>query len=243
MLEVSETGESVKTEGLVYEPNENDLYAVEEAVYQKSAHGGQVTAITVGPASARDVLYSAYARGVDQAVHVVDEKFRGSNPIFSLAAIAGFAKSAVPAYDLILTGVRADDDLMGQFGAQLSESLAIPMVTSVSGIDIGAGATTAKVQREIGNGYKQEIEVDLPCLVSIQFGIRPLQYTSINQLIKAKMRRIQSTTFDGPLGESTSDGFLTTLSAPPHGKECEIIEGSPSEAIAKLVQTVAKKGR
>ena len=241
VLTISESGTTINTEGLVYEPNENDLYAVEEAVYQKSLHGGQVTAITVGPPSAKNVLYSVYARGADRAIHIIDEKFEGNNQLFNLAAISDAAKSDVPGFDLILTGVRADDDLMGQFGVSLSEALGIPMITSISRHDISPHEKTATVQREIGNGYRQEIEVDLPCVLSIQFGIRPLQYTSINQLIKAKMRRIQSLNFESVAGHSEDDVFSTTLSAPQSSDECQMITGTPAEVAAKLTASMARQ--
>lgn len=234
-LEISETNDSVKIEGLAYEANENDLYAVEEALYQKSLHGGEVTVVSVGPSSSRDILFLAYAKGVDRAIHIFDEKFRGNNLQFNYSSIASFVRSNNERYDMIFTGIRADDDLQGQFGGYLSESLSIPMITSISQLVVGENMATATVQREIANGYIQEIEVDLPCLLSIQFGIRPLQYTSINQLIKAKLKKIQTINSNQPSDEMSRTTYSVVLSHPQRGNQCEIIEAPLHNLSAELV--------
>lgn len=237
-LVIGEAGDTINTAGLAYEANENDLYGIEEAIYQKRILGADVTAISVGPSSARDILYLAYARGANDAVHIVDEKYGGNNFSFNVEAITEFIKTENPAFDLIFTGIRADDDLRGQFGTALAESLGMPMVTSISKLTVNPGAKIANVQREIGEGYIQEIEVDMPCLLTIQFGIRPLQYTSVIQLIKAKSKKVRQTTFDKPVDESELSGPVTVLSQPALSKGCEMIEGSPSEIVQKLVQNL-----
>jgi len=58
-----------------WETNEPDAYALEEALRQKEKHGGEVTAITAGPARAGQVLREALAKGADKAIHLEDDKF------------------------------------------------------------------------------------------------------------------------------------------------------------------------
>ena len=59
--------------------NPFDAYAVEEGLLIKEECGGEVNVITMGPAQAVDVLYEAYSMGVDNAVHICDKAFRGSD--------------------------------------------------------------------------------------------------------------------------------------------------------------------
>lgn len=236
---ISETKDSVKEEGLTYEANEADLYAVEEALYQRGIHEGDITVVTVGPNTSKQVLYTAYAKGVDWAVHIVDEEYKGKNDAFALSAIGNYIKTHNQ-YDLILTGVRADDDLLGQFGVSLSDYLSMPVVTSISGLSIKNGSTrTATVLREIGDGYKQEIEVDLPCVLTIQFGIRPLQYTSVMASIKARSKKIEIV-IPEKSGESRNKLRTVELYPPQESSECEFITGSPVEVCQKLFDKVLK---
>ena len=47
--------------------NPLDLNAIEAAMQLKAAHGGRVTAVTMGPPQAREVLLKAMALGCDDA--------------------------------------------------------------------------------------------------------------------------------------------------------------------------------
>src|SRR5690606_19800342 len=53
-----------------FEMNEPDAYALEAALRLKEAHGGEVVAVSAGPARVAQVLREALARGADRAVHV-----------------------------------------------------------------------------------------------------------------------------------------------------------------------------
>jgi electron transfer flavoprotein beta subunit len=50
--------------------NEMDEYAIEEALKIKEAHGGEVTVLTMGPATAIESIRKALSMGPDKAVHV-----------------------------------------------------------------------------------------------------------------------------------------------------------------------------
>ena len=58
--------------------NEMDEYAIEEALKIKEAHGGEVTILTMGPASATESIRKALSMGPDKAVHVLDDALHGS---------------------------------------------------------------------------------------------------------------------------------------------------------------------
>jgi len=231
--------------GLSYEVNEADLYAIEEGLYQKSIHGGSVTAVTVGPVRAKEALQLAYAKGVDRAVHVVDETFRGTHSPVAVRAAEQIAKKSDP--DLIFTGIQAEDDLQGQFGVALAEALGIPVITAVTEIRADPKQRVASVTRELGGGFKEEMEVDLPCLLTIQFGIRPLRYTPIMAIVKARSRAIESVdiaTLAIPPEALRAAGELRVveLSYPEDSGRCELIGGSPQEAARALGTRLVDSG-
>ncbi|HEY6358085.1 MAG TPA: electron transfer flavoprotein subunit beta, partial [Vicinamibacterales bacterium] len=53
-----------------WELNEPDAYALEEALRVKEEHGGEVIAVSAGPARVAQVIREALARGADRAIHV-----------------------------------------------------------------------------------------------------------------------------------------------------------------------------
>lgn len=242
---IADSGDRIEEEGLSHEVGEADLYAIEEAVYQRSVHEGSVTAITVGPGRAKEALHMAYAKGVDHAVHVVDEAFRGTNPCYSVSAARAVVEKL--GFDMIFAGIQAEDDLQGQFGVALAEALGLPVITAVTEIRASPKERLATVTRELGGGFKEEIEVDLPCLLTVQFGIRPLRYTPVLSIVRARSRKIESVGIDAlgiPPDELRAGGQLRVVELfyPKDSGRCELIDGSPEEAARKLVRKLVDTG-
>lgn len=242
---ISDSKDCIEEVGLSYEVNEPDLYAIEEALEQRSVHQGTVTSIVVGPARAKEALHLAYAKGVDHAIHVIDEDFRGTNPSISVRAAAEVVRKLGP--DMIFAGIQADDDLQGQFGVALAESLGLPVITAVTEIRVNPKEKVATVTRELGAGYKEEIEVDLPCLFTIQFGIRALRYTSVMSIVRSRARKLESVDIKAlgiPPDElrPCSQLRVVELFYPENSGRCERIVGSPEEAARKLVQNLVTAG-
>ncbi len=242
---ISDGRNRIEEDGLAYEVNEADLYAIEEALHQRSAHGGSVTSVTVGPARAKEALHVAFAMGVDNAVHVIDETERGTNASLTVGAAAAVVRNLGP--DLIFAGIQAEDDLLGQFGVALAEELGLPAVTAVTEIRVEPEGRVAKVVRELGGGFKQELEVDLPCVLTIQFGIRQLRYTPIMSIVRARSRRIETMKIDAvpiPPERRRADSQLrvVALSYPEDGGRCEMIDGSPVQVAGKLVEKLVAAG-
>jgi electron transfer flavoprotein beta subunit len=241
---IAPSGVWIEEHGLAYEVNEPDLYAIEEALHQRSVHGGSVTSVIVGPARAKEALHVAYAKGVDHCIHCIDESHRGTHPARNVRALARLVKELQP--DLVFAGIQADDDLQGRFGIAVAEALQLPVVTAVTGIDAKPPEKTARVVRELGGGYKEELEVDLPCVLTIQFGIRPLRYTPVMAVVRARARKIESLDASAPglsLDELPADAVrVVELLHPADSGRCELIEGSTPERARRLVQKLIDAG-
>src|SRR5919202_3762773 len=80
-----------------------DLHAIEAAIQVKEQHGGQVTALSLGPASVRDALKRAIAMGCDAAVQLEDPAFEGGDSYATATALAAAIRKVGP-FDLVLTG-------------------------------------------------------------------------------------------------------------------------------------------
>ena len=79
-------------------------------------------------------------------------------------------------YDLILTGVQAEDGA-AQVGGMLAAMLDYPFASLVTSIEVLNGKL--KVSREIEGGNKEMNEIDLPCVLSIQTGINEPRYVGM----------------------------------------------------------------
>ena len=79
-------------------------------------------------------------------------------------------------YDLILTGVQAEDGA-AQVGGMLAAMLDYPFASLVNSIEVLDGKL--KVSREIEGGNKEMNEIDLPCVLSIQTGINEPRYVGM----------------------------------------------------------------
>jgi electron transfer flavoprotein beta subunit len=242
-LQVDPTGKGIKEGDLVFSLNDWDNYAVEEAVRIKEKHGGTVTAITVGPEESEDVLRRALALGADEAVRVTDQKMHGSDG-YAIAKILAAVIKDMP-YDVILTGVQADDDGYGQVGATLAELLGIPHATLVTAMEIGE--KRAKVHRELEGGMEEALECALPALFTIQSGINEPRYVSIMGIRKVAKKEIKvldlTTAGLSPedVGTVGSMSLIERIFPPPVGEGAEMLTGSP-DAVATTVTDIFVKG-
>lgn len=174
--------------GVKFVINPYDEYALEEAIAIKEKFGGEVTAVTVGPARAEAALRTALAVGVDKAIIVDDESLFGDEYTIS-KVLAAVAKQDT--YDVILGGHMAVDDGAAQVGPRLAEELAIPHISTITKLEIEDGK--ARVEKDV-EGDTEIIEVALPVLVTAQQGLNEPRYPSLPGIMKAKKKTIERLT-------------------------------------------------
>jgi electron transfer flavoprotein beta subunit len=243
-IAIHESGKKIKTENLVFDINEWDDYAVEEAVLLKEKLGGSVTAVTVGPEDADGTLRKCLARGADRAVRLTDRAFEGSDS-YAVAKILHKAIKKLP-FDLILTGAQASDDGCAQVGVVLAELLGIPHVTMVKKVESTEGLV--KVERELEGGLEEIMELKLPALLAVQTGINEPRYISIMGIRKAMKKEIKVLSLkdvgltEEEVGESGSWITVEKMFIPPVEKEAEILTGGVDEIATKIVETLRAKG-
>ena len=149
----------VSEDGVKFVINPYDEYAVEEAVAIKEKYGGEVTAVTVGPARAEAALRTALAVGVDKAIIVDDESVFGDEYMISKVLASSCEK--LDTYDLILGGYMAVDDGAAQVGPRLAEELGIAHISTITNFEIEDGKV--KVEKDV-EGDTEVIEVGNACI-------------------------------------------------------------------------------
>lgn len=243
-IKIDSTGKAIEQSGLVFDINEWDDYALEEAVQLKEKSGGTVTAITVGSEDADNTLRKCLARGADKAVRLTDPKFEGSDS-FAIAKILYQVIKGLP-FNVILTGTLASDDGYAAVGPILAELLGIPHATMTKKIELNGDI--AKINRELEGGLEEVYEVKLPAVLAVQTGINEPRYVSIMGIRKAMQKEIEVLDLskigldESEVGEAGSWTKIEKMYVPPAEKQAEFLEGTPEEIAAKIVEILKARG-
>src|SRR5579863_1601524 len=243
-IQLNSAGDDIERDDLVYSINEADNYAVEEALQIVARVGGNVTVATVGGEEDEEVLRREMAMGASHGVLITDDTFSGSDG----RGIATILKAYVQKgnYDLILTGIQAEDG-GAQVGGMLAALLDYPFASLVDSIQVLEGKKL-KVSREIEGGNKEISEIDLPCVLSIQTGINEPRYVGMRGI--RAVASVPIPTFGsselgivpGTVGEVAAKVERVDYFMPALGKGAEMLAGSREENVDKVLELVAAKG-
>ncbi len=243
-IQLNGAGNDIERDDLVYSMNEPDNYAVEEALQIIARVGGTVTVVTVGGEDDEEILRREMAMGATHGVLISDDAFAGSDG----RGVATILKALVQkgSYDLILTGVQAEDGA-AQVGGMLAAMLDYPFASLVNSIEVLENRKL-KISREIEGGNKEVSEIDLPCVLSIQTGINEPRYVGMRGIravasvpiptYGATELSIDATTVGHAAAKVRRLGYFV----PVLGKGAEMLEGSREENIERLLELVAAKG-
>jgi electron transfer flavoprotein beta subunit len=239
-LELDRSGRSVITKDLPHVINDWDSYAVEEAIVLKERLGGEVTAITVGSEDDEEVLRRALAMGADRAVRI-DPGNLSLDPGVTARLLAAVVRGM--RYDLILSGVQADDDGAGAVGVMTAEHLGIAHAAVVRGLEVTDDGI--KVRVELEGGVDEVRRLPLPALLTVQTGINEPRYVSVMGIRKAAKKELRVVAA-GELGLKEEDlrptAFLEEVYLPPDTGMAEMISGDPPKVAETIIEIMRRKG-
>ena len=243
-IELNSAGNDIERDDLVYSVNEWDNYAVEEALQIVERIGGNVTVVTVGGEDDEEVLRREMAMGVKQGVLISDDAFTGSYGAGVATILQAFVQKGN--YDLILTGVQAEDGC-AQVGGMLAAMLDWPFASLVNSIEVLDGRKL-KVTREVEGGDKEVNVIDLPCVLSIQTGINEPRYVGmrgIRQVASIPIPTVSASDLNlspAAVGAAAAKVHRTDYFVPVLGKGAEMLQGSGEEMADKVVELMKAKG-
>lgn len=221
-----------------------DEYAVEEALQIKEAHGGEVTAISLGPEDAKEALKQALAMGCDQAILISDPAFAGADSLV-VSKILAASIDKIEGTDLVIFGRASVDSDTGVTGPQVARRLGWPALSLVAAISsLDPEGKTIAVERMLDEG-RQLVSSPLPAVVSVVKEINEPRYPSFMGIRKASRAEIPLWTA-AELGlDEISDPAVTwpDIMAPPKIEtEVEMIEGeNPEEMATRLVDRLMEE--
>lgn len=172
-------------------PNPADARAISAALSAGKALSVPVMAITMGPKVARASLRQALALGCEQAVHLNDSDLAGADSLItakSLASIITYYGQA----KLVFCGQRSADGDTGQVAGQLSTFLGYRFVPNLRQM-IDVEPTFWTVKQRLDNRI-QTIQVEFPCVCSVEATAFKMEYPTYRQRMDAKRKPIEMMT-------------------------------------------------
>jgi len=219
--------------------NPYDEYAIEEAARLVKNEGGEVVILSLGKAVAMTTIRAALAIGGDRGILIkTDKQFVDSE------TTALMLKKAIEddgGADIIFAGKQAVDSEGMQTCYRLAANLGIPIASEVVGFSFAGGKVV--VEREIGGGEREVIEMTTPCVIGASKGLNEPRYPKLPDIMKAKKKAVKEIDA-GSLGISPAGQVeIVSLTAVPERSNARMIEGSVPEAVETLVNLLRDEAK
>lgn len=230
-VKIKPDGSGIETSGIEFKMNSFDEYGVEEAIRVKSAQGGEVVVVSVGPKAATKEIRTALAMGGDRGILVQTDEDMDSDAVARV--LAEIVKKEQP--DLIIMGKQAVDSDRNQAGQMLAAYLEYPQATFAYKLEIDGEWAT--VGREVDGGMSTK-RIKLPAIVTADLRLNEPRYASLPGIIKAKRKKIDTYT-PGDLGvDVTPKVNVLAFETPPERAAGQIVESV--DALIDLLRDEAK---
>ena len=182
----------VELAGVKMSMNPFDEIAVEEAIRLKEAGtASEVVAVSIGGAKVEDVLRTALALGVDNAIRVQTPEDTVIQPLAAAKILQKIVEQQSP--DLVILGKQAIDDDANQTGQMLAALLGWGQGTFAWALKIDGSAV--EVVREVDGG-EMRVGLNLPCVVTTDLRLNEPRYAKLPDIMKARSKPMETIEVD-----------------------------------------------
>lgn len=231
-------------EGVSAVLNPLDEFPLEAALCMKDRTGGTVTAFTMGPPAAEDVLRTAMAMGVDEGLLVCDRLFAGADTWATSLVLARAIEKRGP-FDLIVCGKQAVDGDTAQVGPGIAAHLNIPQVTCVTSLEPGERAGTVIVDRLLDD-QKARLEVKMPALLTVLKEYGEGRFPTLpgrRRALSAAVDMLDAGTLGfaaGDVGLKGSPTRVVGIDVPKINRKLRTLTGTPEEKACQLAEILLR---
>lgn len=224
--------------------NPYDVYAIEEGLRLRERFGGSVTVISMGPSQVIESLKEAVSMGVDEVLLLSDRAFAGADTLATSYVLAK-AIEKIGGVDVILCGKQAIDGDTAQVGPGIAEAMDIPHSTYIKHVN-DVTAKTIRVERMIEGGY-EEIEMDLPALLTVVKEINEPRYPSIRGILRSLDLQVPIWTAkdidadEKKIGLKGSPTQVMSIATPDLEVKGQIFSGKVDEQVQNLFQALREQ--
>ena len=213
-----------------------DEYAVETALLQQEAHGGEVIVISFGGEDAKEALKHALAMGCGSAILISDPGIENADSLLTARFLAA-AINKIGDVEAAFFGRQAIDGDVGVTAAQTARVLGWSSLTLVSAItEFDPGTKSVQVERSVEEG-RQIVEGKLPAVISVMKDIGEPRYPSFMGIRKASRADIPIWSA-ADIGAELQEPAVTwpELSNPPQQEVVtEIVSGGSPQETAEIL--------
>jgi electron transfer flavoprotein beta subunit len=232
---LTEDERAIQTRHLGFTVSPHEECGAEEAVRIVEQHGGESTALTLGPPEAEEQLRDLMAIGIDKGIHLVTD---GSewDPQATAAAIGEAIRAQPEPFDLILFGNESADSGNFQVQVRVAQSLGLPVVNGIKAIGVEEDGAALRCEQETSAGRDVYV-VPTPAVVSVKEGINLPRYPSVPGRMRAKRKPIESSQ---PVGLEPRLAMVRLVLPPSSGKQAEVLGRGPeaAPAVVEILQSI-----
>ena len=168
--------------------NPYDRHALEAALQVRDrVEGSTVTALSMGPPQAEEVLREAIGLGAAEGVLLTDRAFAGSDTLATSRALS--AAIRLLGADLVFAGKQAIDGDTAQVGPEIAEFLGVPHIAYVRRI-VEVAEGRIRVERLMDDGY-DVVEAETPALLTAVKELNTPRLPSLRGKMAAKKAEIR----------------------------------------------------
>jgi electron transfer flavoprotein beta subunit len=225
--------------------NPLDKNAMQAALQLKEQFDVHISALSMGPPEAGNIVKECLALGADQGFLLCDPAFGGADAYATAFTLAkGIEK--IGAYDVIICGMASSDGSTEWVGPEIAVILNIPVVTMVKEI-VESDRDWWKVKAGLENGIRL-MQVKLPAVFTVTRDLNTPRTLSFSGIIKARKKEITQWSItdlgvpEEAVGLKGSPTIVSELSTTESKREVEMIAGTREEKTELLVQKLADLG-
>ena len=225
--------------------NPLDKNAMEAALHIKETRGAFLTAISMGPPEAGNIVKECLALGADQGILLSDRAFAGADTYATAFTLAKGVEK-IGRHDVIFCGMASSDGGTEWVGPQIAAFLGMPVVTMVEEL-IDTGPDSWKIKACIENGYRL-MQVKLPAVFTVTRTLNSPRVLSFSGIIKARKKQILCWSArdlgiaEDMVGLSGSPTMVSAMTTRFVRRQVEIINGTGEEKAEILVKKLADAG-
>src|SRR2546421_8315475 len=223
---------------LVLDPG--DESTISAAIKLRDTIGNsELTAVSMGPASAQEAMRRSLVMGVDRAILVTDPALAGSDALSTARVLAAVLKKE--GADLIYCSTESTDGYTGMVPGGIAEFLGISQLTFAREITVEGNKAIAKCVTL--TGY-QTVEGPLPAVVTIASGSFEAIYPTMKGIMSAREKPfVQYSLADlgidpSQVGEAGARERILTIGKVEARAAGQVIkdDGNSAQAIADFLQ-------
>jgi electron transfer flavoprotein beta subunit len=227
--------------------NPLDEFPLEMALRLKDKTGAHVTAFTMGPPRAEEILARAIAMGADKGVLLTDKAFAGSDT-WSTSLILTEAIRKHGPFDIVLCGKQAIDGDTAQVGPEIAGHLGWSQAASVSHIEMPESEAPASLTlRRLFEHGTDTISIKLPAVLMVLKEACEPRVGTLGGRIKYFEEGVSKTTASDlsaapeRFGLKGSPTRVVKTSVPDMKRNLSMLQGSVEEKTEKLYSILREK--